>query len=174
MYKDFDIEKDTLLREVIIIKPDTFTDHRGLLYTDYLKSFIQKSISSDLSFDHSKYANNKHGVLRGIHGDFESWKMVNCVYGEIFQVVVDNRKNSDTYLKHSIFNLNHHNPQLLLIPPGFGNAFYVKSEFAVYNYKLSYLGEYNDYDEQFTLKWNDERLGIDWPTESPILSNRDK
>ena len=174
MYKDFDIEPSSVFNEVKIIKPDYFKDHRGLLYTDYLKSFIQEQVSPELSFDHSKYANNEHGVLRGIHGDFESWKMVSCVFGDVFQVVVDNRKESDTYLRHQTFELSHEQPQLILIPPGFGNAFYVKSEFAVYNYKLSYLGEYNDYDKQFTLKWNDDRLNINWPSSNSVLSKRDK
>jgi len=65
-------------------------------------------------------------------------------------------------------------PKLILIPPGFGNAFLVLSEYSIYNYKLAYRGDYNDYDKQFTYKWNDERIGIDWPLNNPILSKRDK
>jgi len=50
----------------------------------------------------------------------------------------------------------------------------VLSDYAVYNYQLAYTGEYNDFDKQFTLKWNDKNLNIDWPIKDPILSNRDK
>ena len=60
------------------------------------------------------------------------------------------------------------------MPPGLGNAFYVKSEIATYHYKLAYDGHYADVDEQFTVAWNDPRINIDWPTSDPILSERDK
>ena len=112
--------------------------------------------------------------MRGIHGDYESYKLINCVYGKIFQVVVDCRKKSPTYLKYDSFELNHNDPKLILIPPGFGNAFQVVSNYSIYNYKLAYLGDYNDYDKQFTYKWNDDRIGIKWPLTKPILSKRDK
>lgn len=174
MYKDFELKRSRVFEEVLLIKPDVFEDHRGALFTDYLKSFYNEEVGNELSFDHSKYAHNRKDVLRGIHGDFESWKLVSCVYGEIFQVVVDNRKDSSTYLKYDCFELDYRNPLLILMPPGFGNAFYVKSDFAVYNYKLSYVGNYNDCDEQFTMKWNDPKLNIPWPTNNPILSGRDK
>jgi dTDP-4-dehydrorhamnose 3,5-epimerase len=174
MYKDFKFNHSAILPEVLIIEPDCFSDQRGTLYTDYLKEFFNKEINQDLSFDHSKYAYNKKDVLRGIHGDFDSWKLVNCVFGDIFQVVVDCRENSETFLTHQTFNLSHTNPKLILIPPGFGNAFLALTDDVVYNYKLSYNGSYNDYDKQFTFKWNDENIGIDWPISNPILSDRDK
>ena len=74
------------------------------------------------------------------------------------QVVVDMRESSKTYLKWESFDLNEKNKSLILIPPGLGNAFYVKSEFAIYHYKLAYLGKYLDADEQFTVSWNDKDL----------------
>ena len=61
----------------------------------------------------------------------------------------------------------------MLIPPQCGNGYYVKSDLAVYHYKLAYSGEYFDVKDQLVIKWNDSRLGIDWPCDSPILSNRD-
>ena len=83
------------------------------------------------------------------------------------------RKESKTYLKHFSLILDGSSPKSVLIPPGFGNAFQVLSDNAVYNYKLAYSGDYIDADEQFTLKWNDERILIDWPIKNPILSSRD-
>ena len=62
---------------------------------------------------------------------------------------------------------------MVLIPPGIGNAFYVNSEKATYHYKLAYHGEYVDADEQFTVPWDDPRINIEWPSRSPILSDRD-
>lgn len=175
MYKDFEVsDSKTFGAQVKIIVPDCYRDDRGFLYTDFLDSFFTTQFSLECKFIHSKYAYNKKKVLRGIHGDFDSHKLINCVYGEIFQVVVDCRKNSPTYLKYECFRLNHNNPKLILISPGFGNAFQVISEYSIYNYKLAYNGEYNDYDKQFTFKWNDKMIGIDWPIKKPILSERDK
>ena len=62
---------------------------------------------------------------------------------------------------------------MILVPAGFGNAHYVGSSSAVYYYKCAYLGQYTDADEQFTYAWNDPRIGIEWPTTNPILSERD-
>ena len=99
--------------------------------------------------------------------------MVSCVFGEIYQVVVDCREDSPTYRKHKFFNLNGKKPQSILIPPGMGNGYCVCSEKALYHYKLAYEGSYIDADKQFTLEWNNPELKIMWPTENPILSVRD-
>lgn len=175
MYNDFQIiESEIFPGEVQTIIPDTFSDDRGILFTDLLDDFFQTSFNPSLKFVHSKNAINKAKVLRGIHGDFESYKLVQCLYGSVFQVVVDCRKESSTYLQHESFRLNYIEPKMILIPPGFGNAFMVTSDCAVYNYKLAYSGTYNDHDKQFTFKWNDSRIGIKWPLEKPILSKRDQ
>ena len=55
-----------------------------------------------------------------------------------------------------------------------GNAYYVSSEIAVYHYKLAYKGDYIDAKKQFTIRWNDPKIKIDWPTQNPILQDRDK
>ena len=174
MYNDFKVKSSLIFSEVKIITPDVFKDNRGFLFTDYLDSYFKEEFTPSLNFVHSKNAYNNARVLRGIHGDFDSYKLVECLYGEIYQVVVDCREDSSTFLKHDSFILNHLDPEMILIPPGFGNAFLVKSDFAVYNYKLAYQGNYNDYDKQFTYKWNDKRINIDWPIKDPVLSNRDK
>ena len=174
MYKDFTTISSLVFPEVKIITPDIFSDNRGFLFTDFLDTFFKMEFIPSLNFVHSKIAHNYAKVLRGIHGDFDSYKLVECLYGEIFQVVVDCREQSPTFLKHDCFTLNHMNPQMILLPPGFGNAFLVMSEYAVYNYKLAYSGTYNDHDKQFTYKWNDKRINIDWPFNDPVLSIRDK
>ena len=95
MYNDFKIyNSDVFGNQVKIICPDTFKDERGFLYTDFLESFFSKELNIESKFIHSKYAYNNKKVLRGIHGDYDSYKLINCVYGKIFQVVVDCRKNS--------------------------------------------------------------------------------
>lgn len=175
MYNDFQIlDSKVFPREAQIIIPDSFSDERGILFTDFLDDFFQNIFKPQLKFVHSKNAINNSKVLRGIHGDFESYKLVQCLYGSIFQVIVDCREESNTFLKHETFELNYMEPKMILIPPGFGNAFLVTSEAAIYNYKLAYPGKYNDHDKQFTYKWDDPRIGVEWPIENPVLSKRDK
>ena len=64
--------------------------------------------------------------------------------------------------------------QSVLIPPGFANGFLVMSEHSVFHYKWSYPGDYPDVQDQFTIKWDDPILDIDWPINNPILQKRDK
>jgi dTDP-4-dehydrorhamnose 3,5-epimerase len=71
-------------------------------------------------------------------------------------------------------NLNGDRPCSILLPPGFGNAFFVKSDIVVFHYKWSYKGSYPDVEDQFTVKWNDPRLNIPWPHNNPILQERDR
>ena len=61
----------------------------------------------------------------------------------------------------------------LLIPPGIGNGYFVQSNESIYHYKLAYEGFYNDSNQQFSYRWNDKNLGVNWPVKKPILSERD-
>ena len=171
---DFAIKKSKHISGIRIITPSVFDESRGSIWTSYNSSQIGAILPDGITFKHDKFSNSKNNVLRGIHGDHKSWKLVSCVYGDILQVVIDMRKDSSTFLKHECFDLGNHDHRMVLIPPGLGNAFYVKSETAIYHYKLAYNGDYADADEQFTVAWNDPRINIDWPTSAPILSERDR
>ena len=170
---NFIIKESKFIKGIWIIKPSIAVDNRGNIWTSFLKNEIEKLLPDDLYFKHDKFSQSKRNVLRGIHGDEKSWKLVTCIYGSIQQVVVDCRKESDAYKKYESFEINEENQMSILIPPRFGNAYYVKSDKAVYHYKLAYDGDYVDADEQFSYKWNDPTFNIKWPTEKPILSQRD-
>lgn len=169
----FDVENSSLLVDVNVITPSVFEEGRGSIWTSYSSDLLDILLPSHLAFKHDKFSLSHTNVLRGIHGDHKSWKLVSCVFGEIFQVVVDMRPESPRYLSWQSFELGPANRSSVLIPPGFGNAFYVKAGPAVYHYKLAYEGDYVDADAQFTIAWNDSRLNIPWPSERPILSERD-
>jgi len=171
---DFEIEESKIIKGVWILTPSMSEDSRGNIWTSFLKDEVEELLPEGLYFKHDKFSTSKNNVLRGIHGDTKSWKLVTCVHGEIQQVVVDLRKDSPTYLKWQDFMINSDNQQLVLIPPNMGNAYYVNSVEAVYHYKLAYEGDYIDADEQFSLKWDDESIGIKWLSGSPILSGRDR
>lgn len=172
--KDFTIEKSKIIDGVTIFKPSINKDLRGTLYTTFHNDVFSEYLPEDLFFKHDKFSKSLNSVLRGIHGDVKSWKLVTAVYGDIYQVIVDCRVDSESYRRWQAFEINEANPISILLPPGIGNAFYVKSNVAVYHYKLAYPGEYLDAEDQFSVKWNDPDIGIIWPNNNPILSNRDK
>ncbi len=157
-----------MINGVVIREQDAFTDYRGDLYTTW------KDGDFNLDFNHDKVSTSRKNVLRGIHGDNKSWKLVTCLYGEIYFVLVDNRESSDTFIQWDSMVLSDRNRKQVLIPPGVGNGFLVLSDHSVFHYKWSYPGEYADVDEQFTIKWDDPIVEIDWPINNPILSRRDK
>ena len=154
--------------EVKIYQPDVFEDFRGELFTLY------KQEESNLYFNHDKVSISKQNVLRGLHGDSKAWKLITCLSGEIYLVVVDNRPESVNYLKWDWIILTAKNRKQVLIPPMFANGHFILSQEATFFYKWSYPGEYPDIKDQFTLKWNDSRINIHWPIINPILSERDK
>ena len=169
----FDIQESQEIDDVYILTPSISRDERGNIWTSFLKDEVEKFLPNNLHFKHDKFSTSKYNVLRGIHGDTKSWKLVTCVFGEIQQVIVDMRKASPTYKQWQEFIINSNSQKLILIPPNMGNAYYVISTDAVYHYKLAYDGEYIDADEQFSLSWNDESIGVKWLADEPILSNRD-
>ena len=156
-----------IFSEVKIHQPDSFEDFRGELYT------LFKQEDSDLIFNHDKVSVSRKNVLRGLHGDSKSWKLITCLAGEVMLVVVDNRNNSPNYLKWDSIILTEKNRKSVLVPPMFANGHLVLSDEATFFYKWSYPGQYPDVEDQFTLKWNSPELNIHWPITNPILSKRD-
>lgn len=157
-----------IFNEVKIFQPSSFEDYRGELYTLFNQD------EHELVFNHDKIAVSRQHVLRGLHGDDKAWKLIACVVGEIYLVVVDNRPESPNYLKWDSIILTANNKKQILVPPMFANGHLVLSKSATFFYKWSYPGEYPDVKDQFSLKWNDPKIGIQWPISNPILSNRDK
>tara|TARA_B100000287_G_C20658838_1_gene789469 strand:+ start:2284 stop:2781 length:498 start_codon:yes stop_codon:yes gene_type:complete len=163
-------EKGLFSDEVKVFTPEVHTDYRGELWTTWKKD----EFPIDLDFNHDKVSTSRKNVIRGIHGDNKSWKLVSCLYGELYFVVVDTRKDSINYLKWDSIILNDKNRHSVLIPPTFGNSFCVLSNYSIFMYKWSYSGKYPDVENQFTIKWDDKRVGVNWPINNPILQLRDK
>ena len=163
--------KNTKINGVKVLNYDSHVDKRGEIWTTFIENkFKQLDLNN---FNHDKFSVSYKNVIRGIHYDPFTTKLVTAVYGSINQIVVDLRKGSPTFKKYLSFKINPDNRFSILIPPMVGNAFRVESEFALYHYKLAYEGEYVDEDKQNTLKWDDPSIGIKWDCKAPILSNRD-
>lgn len=163
------VEK-TLLEGVMLVKPDVFEDHRGNFFETYnSREYYAAGLTAN--FVQDDISVSKHRVLRGMHGDPKTTKLIQCLHGSIYAVVVDCDPSRETFGKWEAFILTDENHYQLYIPPMYGNGYYVLSEEAVYSYKQdTFYGE----AKQFTYKWNDPQLGIRWPDERPILSRRDE
>jgi len=163
--------KKTKLDGVLQIKPPTiFEDFRGV-YVETYNDKLYKEAGIDVKFVQDDISVSSQNVLRGIHGDSETWKLVSCLYGEFYLVVVNWDDSSPQYGKWESFTLSDKNHFQVLVPPRFGNGHVVLSETAIFHYKQN---TYYNRSGQFTIRWNDPRLNIKWPVGNPILSKRDQ
>ena len=160
----------TELEGVLIIDPPTnFEDFRGS-YIELYNDRLYKKFGIKYNFIQDDISTSSHNVLRGIHGDASTTKLVSCVYGEFYLVVVNNNPDSPQHKEWQSFYLSDVNRKQVLIPPMHGNGHLVLSDLAIFHYKQT--TEYNR-EGQFTIKWDDPEYNIKWPVKNPILSKRD-
>ena len=158
-----------MLKDIKILKNSAFKDKRGMLWTTW-----KKGVFKNIKFNHDKFSFSKKNVLRGLHCDFKSWKMITSVYGKFLFVVVDMRKNSKNYLQYKKIIFDHNKPKIILVPPYYANGHLCLSRVCLFHYKWSYKGKYIDAHNQKSYRWNDPKFKIKWPIKKPILSRRDK
>ena len=165
-YTELQLKNETFT-DLKFYEPDCYHDFRGYYWTIYNNKEIP------LKFNHDKVSVSKQNVLRGIHGDNVATKLITCVYGEVYYVAVDNRINSNTFGQWRWTMLSHTNRRIVIVPPGIGSAYLIMSNNASMLYKWSYEGKYPDTSDQFTIKWNSLDINIWWPTENPLIQERD-
>jgi dTDP-4-dehydrorhamnose 3,5-epimerase len=162
------VEKTTL-PGVLLIKPEIFEDFRGT-YTETYNDELYKKMGITAEFIQDDYSLSKQNVLRGLHGDEKTWKLVSCPLGELFFAVVNCDKESADFGKSESFLLNEKNKWQVLVPPKHGNGHLVLSERGIFAYKQS---TYYEKDTQFSYRYDSPSFGINWPVTEPILSERD-
>ena len=157
---------------VIIIEPKIFKDPRGIFYEVY-SAERYKEHGIPAHFVQDNHSVSEKGVLRGLHYQVEpaQAKLVRVTHGEVYDVVVDIRKDSSTYGKWWSLHLSETNKLQVYIPIGFAHGFCVLSESAEFLYKCS---DYYSPESERGVIWNDPNLAIDWPVKTPILSEKDK
>jgi len=161
----------TQLDGVLLLKPPTiFKDFRGC-YVETFNERLYAESGVTCSFVQDDISVSSKSVLRGIHGDQNTWKLISCLYGTFHLVVVNWNPSSSQFKKWEAFTLSDENRLQVLIPPKFGNGHLVMSEQAIFHYKQS---TYYERSSQFTIPWNDPELGIWWPIQHPIVSARDQ
>lgn len=162
--------RDASLPGVKLVERYLEEDHRGFYAEIYSRQlYFDKGIT--VEFVEQDFSFSKRNVLRGLHGDAKTWKLVSCPFGELYLVVLNYDKNSSFFGKWESFILTPANRLQVLIPPMYANGHLVLSDWAIFHYNQSeyYTGGKN----QFVVKWNDPRFNIKWPLTQAILSKRD-
>lgn len=163
------------IKGVWVIEPKVFADSRGYFMEAFKQNEFEEHIGK-VNFIQDNESKSSYGVLRGLHyqkGDCSQAKLVRVIKGEVLDVAVDIRKSSPTFGKHVAVLLSEENKKQLFIPRGFAHGFLVKSEEAIFSYKVDNL-----YAPQADagILFNDPQIGIDWaiPADQMLLSDKDK
>jgi dTDP-4-dehydrorhamnose 3,5-epimerase len=164
-----DVQKTKLDGVLLITPPTIFKDFRGT-YVELYNDELYKKAGITTKFVQDDISTSSLNVLRGLHGDAKTWKLVSCLYGKFYLMVVNWDESSSQYRQWVSFTLSDENRQQVLIPPKFANGHLVLSEQAIFHYKQT---TYYDRPGQFTIMWNDPTLNLPWPVKNPILSKRD-
>jgi dTDP-4-dehydrorhamnose 3,5-epimerase len=162
----------TSIEGVLIIEPEVFEDSRGFFMETYHRDrYMTSGINRVFVQDNLSYS--VQGTLRGLHYQIGTpqAKLVQVISGEIFDVAVDIRPDSPTFGKWTGFHLSGQNRRQLFISEGFAHGFCVLSEIAYFFYKCS---DFFAPDDEGGILWSDPDIGIDWPVEHPIISEKDK
>lgn len=165
----------TDIEGVYEIEPKVFADTRGYFFESYNENyFIDKILDRGERFVQDNESFSDRGILRGLHfqkNPFEQGKLVRVIKGSVLDVVVDLRKYSKTFGKYYKVILSGENKKMLWVPRGFAHGFLSLEDDTIFAYKCTNF--YNKQSESCLL-WNDKDLNIDWNTNDPILSEKDK
>jgi dTDP-4-dehydrorhamnose 3,5-epimerase len=164
----------TSIPEILLFEPKVFGDDRGYFYESFNQQRFTELSGVTEPFVQDNHSRSAKGVLRGLHYQIQQpqGKLVRVVYGEVFDVAVDIRKNSPTFGKHVAVYLSQENKRQLWIPRGFAHGFMVTSDYAEFLYKTT---DYWASKHERSILWSDPELEIDWPlVGDPLLSDNDR
>ncbi len=155
-----------------LMKLKVFSDNRGIFYEIYNKKFFLLNGIKD-NFVQNNISISKKNVLRGMHYTIKNpqSQLLTVLDGEIFDCLVDLRKNSKSFGKYYSFNLNAKKINQIYMPPGIAHGFCVLSKKVTLHYNASKI---YDPDNEGGLIWNDKKINIKWPIKHAIISKRDK
>ncbi|CAM3341781.1 dTDP-4-dehydrorhamnose 3,5-epimerase [Aequorivita lipolytica] len=165
----------TILKDCFILKPNVFKDERGLFYETYNQNVFEKTTGLKVDFVQDNQSVSSKGTLRGLHfqnGEMAQAKLVRVVRGSVMDVVIDIRKNSETFGKSFSIVLDDVEHLQLFVPRGFAHGFITLSQQSIFSYKCD---NYYDKASESGIIYNDATLGLDWhlPEEEFIISEKD-
>ncbi len=166
----------TAIPDVLIFEPKVFGDERGFFFESFNHKLFEEAVGSPVTFVQDNHSKSSKGVLRGLHYQLPphaQGKLVRCVAGEVFDVVVDIRQSSPTFGQWVGAHLSAENKRQLWIPEGFAHGFVTLSDTAEFLYKTT---NYYCVASDRGIAWNDEQLAVAWPVEGMnlILSDKDQ
>ena len=159
--------------DVLLIEPQVFGDERGFFFESFNQNKFEEVISKKINFVQDNHSKSVKGVLRGLHYQLPpkaQGKLVRVIHGEVFDVAVDIRKSSPTFGKWVGEILSSDNKKQMWIPEGFAHGFVTLSDTAEFLYKTT---DFYSKEHEQAIRWNDETIGIKWPTDKPSLSVKD-
>lgn len=168
------IFQKTKIEGVYIIEPELKVDSRGYYTRIFCKKELEKN---NLFFDVvqiNRSVTKKKGTIRGLHIQGEpklEAKIMQCLKGAIFDVVIDLRKNSPTFGQWIGQELSEENNKMLFVPKGFAHGFQTLTDNCLVQYPVS---EFYAPEFEKGISWNDPFFNINWPIKQPILSEKDK
>jgi dTDP-4-dehydrorhamnose 3,5-epimerase len=165
---------ETNLKGCFILEPKIFTDERGYFMESFNERTFQNGIGFNVHFVQDNQSFSSKGVLRGMHyqtGEYAQSKLVRVLHGEVLDVAVDIRPDSETYGQYEAVLLSAEKQNQFFIPKGFAHGFLVLSETATFFYKCDNF--YNAASEGGII-YNDPQLNIDWQFEIDKLIISDK
>ena len=163
------------LTDVLLIRPKVFRDERGFFLEAWNQDRFDAAVGHKVEFLQDNHSRSIKGVLRGVHyqvAPMAQAKLITVLRGQIFDVAVDLRPDSPTYSQWIGEVLTDEAREMLWIPEGFAHGFLVLSDFADVAYKTTNF--YSPAHER-CLKWNDQRLAVEWPLSgTPLVSAKDE
>ena len=162
---------ETDLPGCVVIEPAVFGDERGFFFETWNADRYGQLGLPD-KFVQSNVSSSARGVLRGLHYQWPNpqGKLVSVLEGEVYDVAVDIRRGSPTFGRWAAVILSAENKRQFWMPEGFAHGFAVLSERAIFSYLCT--AQY-DKSADAGVRWNDADIGIDWPIDAPLLSDKD-
>ncbi len=165
---------ETGFKDLFLIKPTIFGDHRGYFYESFNKQTFEQKTGLNIDFIQDNQSFSSRGVLRGLHFQTPPYtqdKLVRVLSGKVLDVVVDLRTEEPTYGKSYVVELSGENHLQLFVPKGFAHGFSTLEDDTVFVYKCT---DYYHKDSEGCILWNDPTLNINWQLDEPKISDKDR
>jgi dTDP-4-dehydrorhamnose 3,5-epimerase len=163
---------ETRIDGLVLVEPRVIADDRGFFFETFRASEYAE-LGIDVPFVQDNHSRSVRGTVRALHFQLEPGqaKLVRAARGSIWDVAVDLRRDSPTYGGYEAFELSDENARQIFVPVGFAHGFCVTSETADVAYKVS---SYYDGATERGIAFDDPAIGIPWPVEEPLVSDRDR
>jgi len=167
------IFKETKLKGAYVIKPERLEDERGFFARTFCQKEFERQGLNPRIAQCSISFNKKKATLRGMHyqvAPYKEAKIVCCVKGAIFDVIIDLRPGSSTYCQWFGVELSAENREMLYVPEGFAHGFQTLADDTVVSYQIS---EFYHPESAKGVRWDDPAFGIKWPLPNLVISEKD-